>query len=80
VAWWICFDSLSANPLGISVLPLSRRFAIDSRRELILRDQVFAQVVLGLLASAIVPTLTVLMLLSTGKSPLLVGVRCGNCP
>lgn len=68
----LCFDSLSANPLGISFLPLFLvGFAIDSRRELILRDQVFAQVVLGLLASAIVPTLTVLMLLSTGKSPLL---------
>src|SRR5712671_7215669 len=43
------FDSLSANPLGISVLPLLLiGAAIYSQRALILRDQTFAQFVLGL--------------------------------
>src|SRR5579862_5151281 len=38
------FDSLSANPLGISVLPLFLvGFAIHTQRDLILRDQFFAQ-------------------------------------
>ena len=40
------FDSLSANPLGVSVLPLFLvGLAIHLNRELILRDQAFAQVV-----------------------------------
>lgn len=68
----LCFDALSANPLGISVLPLFLvGLAVEWRRELILRDQLFAQIVLGTLASALVPALTVLMLLSAGKAPLL---------
>ena len=50
------FDSLSANPLGVSVLPLFLvGFLIYRQRELILRDQPFAQFVLGLGASAAVP-------------------------
>src|SRR5215471_3286380 len=51
-------DSLSANPLGVSVLPLFIvGVAVYSQRELILRDQLFAQMVLGLAASALVPVL-----------------------
>src|SRR5216110_373529 len=47
------FDSLSANPLGVSVLPLLLiGAAIYSQRALILREQTFAQIVLGLSASA----------------------------
>src|SRR6185503_2169549 len=47
------FDSLSANPLGISVLPLFFiGFLIQRYRGLILRDQVYAQWVLGWSASA----------------------------
>ena len=66
------FDSLSANPLGVSVLPLFIvGFVIFLRRELILRDQPFAQFVLGIGASAIVPILTLVLLLSTGRTPLL---------
>ena len=43
------FDSLSANPLGITVMPLFVvGFLINMQRELILRDQLFAQTVLGL--------------------------------
>jgi rod shape-determining protein MreD len=64
------FDSLSANPLGISVLPLFLvGFAIHSRRDLILREQFFAQWVLGLTASAIVPALTLLLLLTGHHRP-----------
>jgi rod shape-determining protein MreD len=66
------FDALSANPLGITVLPLIIvGLLIYSQRELILREQVFAQFVLGLAASAIVPALSVLLLLTKGQSPLL---------
>jgi len=66
------FDSLSANPLGVSVLPLFvPGLAIFSQRELILRDQLFAQFVLGLGASALTPVLTVLLLLTMGHAPLL---------
>lgn len=68
----LLFDSLSANPLGVSILPL---FAVGCviwlRRELILRDQVFAQIVLGFAASAVVPVTCVLLILTAGQSPLL---------
>ncbi len=66
------FDSLSANPLGISVLPLLViGAAIYASRELILRSQTFAQLVIGLAASIAVPLITLLLLLSTGHQPLL---------
>jgi rod shape-determining protein MreD len=66
------FDSLSANPLGISVLPLALiGWLVSRRRELLLRHQWFAQLVLGLAASAAAPLLTVLLLLSAGQEPLL---------
>jgi hypothetical protein len=66
------FDSLSANPLGVTVLPLfAVGLAIYHWRELILRDETFAQVVLGLGASAVAPLLTLLLLLTLGHTPLL---------
>jgi len=66
------FDSLSANPLGVTVLPLfAVGFAIHLKRELILRDETFARLVLGLGASAAVPVLTLLLLLTMGHAPLL---------
>ena len=66
------FDSLSANPLGVSLLPLFVvGLLIHLKRDLILRDQFIAQFVLGLLASAAVPALTLLLLLSVGQHPLL---------
>lgn len=66
------FDTLSANPLGVSVLPLFVvGLVIHSRREFILRDQPFAQFVLGLCASATVPMLSLLVLLTLGRTPLL---------
>lgn len=67
----LLFDSLSANPLGISVLPLFLcGLAIHSSRELILRDQTFAQVVLGFGASLTTPVLVLLLLLTTHHEPL----------
>ena len=64
------FDSLSANPLGVSVLPLLViGITIYLKRELILRDQPFAQLVLGSCASAITPLLSLSVLLTMGHSP-----------
>jgi len=66
------FDSLSANPLGVTILPLmAAGFPIYLRRGLILRAAPFAQLVLGAAASALVPALTVLLLLNGGKQPLI---------
>lgn len=67
---WV--DSLSANPLGISILPLMvAGFPIHLRRDLILRSSPFAQLMLGAAASALVPALTVMMLLNGGTQPLI---------
>lgn len=64
------FDSLSRNPLGTSILPLFLAgYLIYLRRGLILREQPYAQLVLGLLASSILPLLTLLFLLSTRQGP-----------
>jgi hypothetical protein len=63
-------DSLSANPLGITVLPLfAAGLVVYGCRELVLREQVVAQLVLGLAASAAVPLLTLILLLTTGAKP-----------
>ena len=68
----LCFDSLSANPFGVSAFPLFVvGFVIYFRREVILRDQPYAQFVLGFAASAAAPLLTLLLLLTGGQSPLL---------
>jgi rod shape-determining protein MreD len=68
----LLFDSLSANPVGISVLPLfAVGLIIHSQRDLILRGQTFAQATLGLGASAFVPAATLLLLLTKGQQPLL---------
>jgi rod shape-determining protein MreD len=65
------FDSLSENPTGLSVLPLLViGYVISRRRDLILRSQTFAQAVLGVAASALVPLASLLMLLSAGRSPI----------
>ena len=60
-------DALSANPLGISLLPLFLAgLVIHQFRELILRQQPYAQFILGACATAAVPLLT-LMLLTTAR-------------
>ncbi len=72
MAGGLWFDSLSANPLGVSVLPLfAVGLGVYLYRDLILRDQLFAQIALGLAASIATPALTLLVLLSTGSNPLL---------
>jgi rod shape-determining protein MreD len=66
------FDALSANPLGISILPLFLvGLAVHHSRELILREQLFARFFMGAVASACVPLLTVLLLLGHGERPLI---------
>src|ERR1043165_3847834 len=66
------FDSLSANPLGITILPLlAIGLLIQIRRDLILRDQSFAQFVIGTAASAAAPLVILLFLLTAGKTPLI---------
>ena len=66
------FDALSATPLGVTILPLFLvGFVIFLQRDLILRGLPFAQMVLGTIASATVPLLTVLVQLTIGKPPLL---------
>jgi rod shape-determining protein MreD len=68
----LLFDTLSANPLGTSVLPLlTLGFLIQWRRDLLLHDHIYAHFVLGFLASAVAPVLSVLILLTLGQSPLL---------
>ena len=66
------FDALSANPSGVSILPLFViGWVIWLQRELVLRELPFAQLVLGALASAVAPGLSVLLLLTLGAQPLL---------
>lgn len=63
-------DTFSANPLGISILPLlAVGFPIFIQRDLVLRDLPFAQIFLGAAAGAICPGLTLLMLMSGGHKP-----------
>ena len=65
------FDSLSANPLGISVLPLFLIGLLFQRnRDLILREQPFAQFILGASASAAAPLCTVILLVNSNADPL----------
>ncbi len=66
------FDTFSANPLGLTILPLfAVGFPIYLRRDLLLRDAPFAQLVLGAVASALAPALALLLLLSSRQQPLL---------
>ncbi|MBM3833357.1 MAG: rod shape-determining protein MreD [Verrucomicrobia bacterium] len=66
------FDTLSANPLGITSLPLfTVAFIVHWHQDLILREQRYAQFVLGCFASALAPFLTVLLLFGAGDKPLI---------
>jgi hypothetical protein len=65
-------DSLSANPLGVSVIPLFLiGFVVQHYRGLILRDQRFAQFMLGLAASAAAPIATLLIVLNVHGRPVI---------
>ena len=64
-------DSLSANPLGLSVLPLFiAGWAVFTFRDLIMRDELVAQFYLGTAAGAAVPLLQVWLLWLVGVAPL----------
>jgi rod shape-determining protein MreD len=68
----VWYDSLSANPLGISIVPqFLVGFATYQARELILREQPYARMILGMVASVAAPILTVLFLLGGGYKPLI---------
>ena len=65
-------DSLTAGPLGISILPLAVvGSAVHLYQTLILREQQYAQVSLRMAASAAVPAFSVMLLLLVGEHPLL---------
>lgn len=67
--FWI--DSLSANPFGISVLPLAATgLAVHGCRSMILREDYWVQFLAGLGACAAVPLLTLGLLVTTGQNPL----------
>jgi rod shape-determining protein MreD len=66
------FDSLSLNPLGVSVLPLVLTGLLIYRsRELLMREHVFAQVTLGVMAGAAQSLGTLFILLNLRAGPLL---------
>lgn len=66
------FDSLSANRLGVSILPLFLiGFFVQHFRQLILRDQTYAQLVIGFSASGVAPLLTLVILFSCGAEPII---------
>jgi rod shape-determining protein MreD len=66
------FDSLSANPLGVSALSLlAVGGVIHYYRALILRERFYPQFLIGLGASAAVPCLTLMSLTVAGAEPLL---------
>jgi hypothetical protein len=64
------FDSLSLNPLGASVLPLlASGLLIYRSRDLLMRELVYAQVILGAAAGAAQPLGTLFILLNAGAAP-----------
>ena len=67
----LALDSVSANPLGVSILPLFLcGFATHARQHIILRDQAYARFWLGLGAGLAVSLLTRLLLSLGQRSPL----------
>lgn len=65
-------DALSANPLGLTVLPLfAAGMLIHQNRHILLKREAFAQALLGALATASVQLLSVLMLIAMGDEVLL---------
>lgn len=66
------FDSLSANPLGATVLPLFLvGFITYQCRGLLLRENTYAQFIIGTAASAGAPILTLLIISALGDRPLI---------
>ncbi|MEO7299400.1 MAG: rod shape-determining protein MreD [Verrucomicrobiota bacterium] len=72
LAGGLLFDSISANPLGVSAFPLFIiGFAIHRFHGLLLREHRHAQFVLGVIASVLAPLFTLLILLSGQHNPLI---------
>lgn len=68
----LMFDSLSVNPLGVSILPLFLiGFVIYQQRELLLREHPFAQFIMGVVASILHPVMTLFLLMNGGSVPLI---------
>lgn len=68
----LLFDSLSLNPLGVSILPLFLiGVVIHRQRELLMREHFFAQFIMGVVASALHPLMTLFLLMNGGTVPLI---------
>lgn len=66
------YDSLSVNALGVSIVPLFVvGLMIHRCRDLVLREMVSAQLALGLIAGAVVPLGTLLILFNSGAHPII---------
>lgn len=66
----LCFDALSANPLGTSVLPLMIiGVVVHIFRSLLLRELIYAQFVIGTAACAIAPLLGLFILSGLDYEP-----------
>ncbi len=64
------FDSQSANPLGASILPLFVIGLVNySSRAMLMRENLSAQFVLGLSASASTPLMTLVIIFGLGDLP-----------
>lgn len=67
----ILFDTLSANPLGVSILPLFFvGVFLQLRHDLILRDMTYAQFIVGCCVSASAPVLTLAGMWLLGERPI----------
>lgn len=68
----LLYDSLSANPLGTSLLPLlCVGMVVFKNQEFLLRRHAYAQFVLGSAASLVAPLLSIFILVGLGQQPLL---------
>lgn len=68
----VLFDSLSANPLGISILPLFFiGLFLQIRHDLILREMTYAQFVVGCSVCAAMPVMTLALMWILGERPII---------
>jgi rod shape-determining protein MreD len=68
----VLFDSLSANPLGTTTFSLALVGAfVFFNKDLLLRDQMYPQFILGAGASAAAPVLSYVVVSALGSRPLL---------
>lgn len=75
----LAHDSFSANPLGVTTVALVLTgFLLHYKRDLVLRDQVYAQVMMGFLASSLVPACVVLALTNSPNPVPLTGRLAGQ--